>query len=397
MREVIARIVDGSRLDEFKARYGATLVTGFARLYGMPVGIIANNGILFSEIGAEGRALHRAVLRAARAAAVPAEHHRLHGRREGTRTAASPSDGAKMVTAVATAQVPKFTVLIGGSLRRRQLRHVRPRLFAAVPVDVAERAHQRHGRRAGGGRARDRQARRHRGARRRVVAPRKSAPSRRRSSSSTSTRAIPYYATARLWDDGVIDPAETRDVLGLALAATLERADPERRSSACSGCEDGRCSIKILIANRGEIACRVIRTARRMGIAHRRRLFRGRRQRAPRAHGRRGGAHRPGAGARALPRRRRRSSPPRKATGAEAIHPGYGFLSENAAFAEAVRAGRHRLHRPAACGDPRDGLEVRRQGADGEGRRAAHARLSRRRPGPGAARARGRQDRLSRC
>ena len=66
VREVIARIVDGSRFDEFKARYGSTLVTGFARLYGMPVGIIANNGILFSRVGAEGRALHRAVLRSAR-------------------------------------------------------------------------------------------------------------------------------------------------------------------------------------------------------------------------------------------------------------------------------------------------------------------------------------------
>ena len=82
VREVIARIVDGSRFDEFKARYGTTLVTGFARLHGYPVGIVANNGILFSRVGAEGRALHRAVRPARHSAAVPAEHHRLHGRPE---------------------------------------------------------------------------------------------------------------------------------------------------------------------------------------------------------------------------------------------------------------------------------------------------------------------------
>ena len=80
VREIIARIVDGSEFDEFKARYGTTLVCGFAHIEGMPVGIIANNGILFSEIGAEGRALHRAVLPAQDAAGLPAEHHRLHGR-----------------------------------------------------------------------------------------------------------------------------------------------------------------------------------------------------------------------------------------------------------------------------------------------------------------------------
>ena len=79
VREVIARIVDGSRFDEFKERYAPTIVTGFARLHGFLVGIVANNGVLFSRVRAEGHALHRAVQHARRSAGVPAEHHRLHG------------------------------------------------------------------------------------------------------------------------------------------------------------------------------------------------------------------------------------------------------------------------------------------------------------------------------
>ncbi len=90
VREVIARLVDGSRFDEFKKLYGTTLVCGFARIWGYPVGIIGNNGILFSEIRAERRAFRRVVRAARHPAAVPAEHHRLHGRAGNTKPAASP-------------------------------------------------------------------------------------------------------------------------------------------------------------------------------------------------------------------------------------------------------------------------------------------------------------------
>ena len=114
MREVIARIVDGSRLDEFKANYGTTLVTGFARIYGYPLGIVANNGILFSESAQKGA--HFIELCAQRR--IPLLFlQNISGFMVGSKYEAGgiAKDGAKMVTAVATASVPKFTVIIGGS------------------------------------------------------------------------------------------------------------------------------------------------------------------------------------------------------------------------------------------------------------------------------------------
>ena len=157
VREVIARLVDGSRFREFKARYGTTLVCGFARIYGYPVGIVANNGILFSESALKGahfvelctaRRIPLLFLQNITGFMVGKEYE--HG--------GIAKDGAKMVHAVANAHVPKLTVIIGGSLWRGQLRHVRAGLRAALPVDVAQRPHQRHGRRAGRQRAADRQA-----------------------------------------------------------------------------------------------------------------------------------------------------------------------------------------------------------------------------------------------
>ena len=148
----------------------------------------------------------------------------------------------------------------------------------------------------------------------------------------------PYYSTARLWDDGIIDPADTRRVLGMGLAAAAHAPIPAP-PTASSGCErmvststDGIRTL--LIANRGEIALRVIRTAPRLGIRTVAIYTDARRRRAARARGRRG---RPGAVATSTSTR---SSPPRGASGADAIHPGYGFLSERAAFARARRGGR---------------------------------------------------------
>ncbi len=159
VREVIMRIVDGSRFDEFKPRYGNTLVTGFAHVHGHPVGVIANNGILFSESALKGahfielccqRGIPLLFLQNITGFMVGRKYE--HG--------GIAKDGAKLVMAVANARVPKYTVVIGGSFGR---------LFAALPVDVAECAHRRDGRRAGRQRAGHGQARRHRGQGRAVV------------------------------------------------------------------------------------------------------------------------------------------------------------------------------------------------------------------------------------
>ena len=156
MREVIAppgrRLASSTSSRRTTARRWSPALPASA---GMPVGILANNGILFSEIGAEGRAFHRAVLpaRASRCCSCrtsPASWWAAQYEAGGI-----AKDGAKMVTAVACAQVPKITVDHRRLLRRRQLRHVRPRLRAALPVHVAQRAHLGDGRRAGGERAGD--------------------------------------------------------------------------------------------------------------------------------------------------------------------------------------------------------------------------------------------------
>ena len=162
VREIIARIVDGSEFHEFKSRFGTTLVCGFAHIEGMPVGIIANNGILFSESAQKGA--HFIELCCQRKMPLVFLQNItgfMVGRKYENEGIAR--HGAKMVTAVATAKRAQVHDHHRRQLRRRQLRHVRPRLLAALPVDVAQRAHLRDGRRAGRQRAGHRQARRHRG------------------------------------------------------------------------------------------------------------------------------------------------------------------------------------------------------------------------------------------
>ena len=168
VREVIARLVDDSELDEFKELYGTTLVCGFAHLGGFPVGILANNGVLFSESALKGTHFIELCAREADPAALPAEHHGLHGGpacrsrryRQGRR---QTRHGGRLRHRAETHRDHRR------QLRRRELRHVRPRLLAAAAVPVAQRTHLRHGRGAGGERARHREAR-GRGARRWRVA-----------------------------------------------------------------------------------------------------------------------------------------------------------------------------------------------------------------------------------
>jgi 3-methylcrotonyl-CoA carboxylase beta subunit len=219
VREVIARVVDDSRFDEFKATYGTTLVTGFAHIFGYPVGIVANNGILFSESALKGA--HFIELCSQRG--IPLIFlQNIAGFMVGRKYEAGgiAKDGAKMVTAVACSAVPKLTVIIGGSFGAGNYamcgRAYGPRFLwmwpnARISVMGGEQAAS-------------------------VLAQvrRDNVDARGESWSAADEEAFmepirkqyetqghPYYATARLWDDGVIDPADTREVLGLGLSAAL--------------------------------------------------------------------------------------------------------------------------------------------------------------------------------
>jgi len=228
VREVIARLVDGSRFAEFKARYGATLVTGFARIHGIPVGIIANNGVLFSESAL--KATHFIELCSARR--VPLLFLQnitgfMVGREYEARGIAK--DGAKMVTAVATAEVPKLTVIIGASNGAGNYgmcgRAYGPRFLFMWPNG---RISVMGGEQAASVLTQVKQAQSAgRGSKR--MSAREEAELKRPILEKYEREGSPYYSTARLWDDGVIDPAETRNVLGLALAATLHAPVDETR------------------------------------------------------------------------------------------------------------------------------------------------------------------------
>ena len=227
VHEIIARLVDGSEFDEFKPLYGSTLVTGFARLWGYPVGIIANNGILFSESALKGA--HFIELCAQRK--IPLVFlQNITGFMVGKKyeEGGIAKNGAKMVHAVACAKVPKFTVVIGGSFGAGNYgmcgRAYEPRFLfmwpnarisvmggeqaASVLTDVKKASLAKQGV---------------------VWTPEQETAFKEPLLEKYGREAHPYYASARLWDDGVIDPAKTRDVLGLCLSASLNAPIPESR------------------------------------------------------------------------------------------------------------------------------------------------------------------------
>ena len=221
VHEVIARLVDGSEFHEFKAHYGTTLVCGFAHIWGMPVAILANNGVLFSESAVKGA--HFIELACQRK--IPLLFlQNISGFMVGGKYEAEgiAKHGAKLVTAVATATVPKLTVLIGGSFGAGNYgmcgRAYSPRFLFTWPnarISVM-----------GGEQAASVLATVHRDAAK--WTPEEAEAFKNPIRQKYEDEGNPYYATARLWDDGVIDPAQTRDVLGLALAASLEAPIPER-------------------------------------------------------------------------------------------------------------------------------------------------------------------------
>ena len=225
VREIIARIVDNSDLHEFKSRYGTTLVCGFAHIEGMPVGIVANNGILFGESAQKGA--HFIELCCQRK--IPLVFLQnitgfMVGRKYENEGIAR--HGAKMVTAVATANVPKFTVIIGGSFGAGNYgmcgRAYSPRFLwmwpnARISVMGGEQAAgvlatvKRDGIEAKGG----------------TWSAEEEAAFKAPIKEQYEVQGHPYYATARLWDDGVIDPADTRRVLALGLAAAQNAPVPD--------------------------------------------------------------------------------------------------------------------------------------------------------------------------
>jgi 3-methylcrotonyl-CoA carboxylase beta subunit len=228
VREIIARIVDGSRFHEFKALYGTTIVTGFARIWGYPVGIVANNGVLFSESAL--KATHFIELCSARG--IPLVFlQNITGFMVGRQYEAGgiARDGAKMVMAVSNAAVPKFTVIIGGSYGAGNYgmcgRAFGPRQLWMWPnarISVM-----------GGEQAanvlctvkQDQLA----AQKKTLMTAEEETEFKRPTLEKYAKESSAYYSTARLWDDGIIDPADTRMVLGLGIAASLNAPFPERK------------------------------------------------------------------------------------------------------------------------------------------------------------------------
>ena len=219
VREIIARLVDGSRFDEFRARYGATLVTGFARLDGYLVGLIANNGVLFSESALKAthfielcnlRGIPLIFLQNITGFMVGRQYER----------AGITKDGAKMVHAVANSVVPKFTVIIGGSFGAGNYgmsgRAYEPRLLWMWPN---ARISVMGGEQAAGvlvSVKRDQLARE-----KRSLSAADEAGIRGPILEKYEREGSPYYSTARLWDDGILNPARTREALALGLSAAV--------------------------------------------------------------------------------------------------------------------------------------------------------------------------------
>ena len=227
VREIIARIVDASDFDEFKARYGPTLICGFSRIWGYPVGIVANNGILFSESSL--KAAHFVELCSQRG--IPLVFlQNITGFMVGRKyeNGGIARDGAKMVTAVACARVPKFTVVIGGSFGAGNYgmcgRAYSPRFLwmwpnARISVMGGEQA-------AGVLATVKRDALEAAG---KTWSAEQEAEFKAPIREQYEAQGHPYYASARLWDDGVIDPADTRRVLGLGLSASMNAPAEETK------------------------------------------------------------------------------------------------------------------------------------------------------------------------
>ena len=368
VREVIARIVDGSEFDEFKKLYGTTLVCGFAHLYGYPVGIVANNGILFSESSLKGA--HFIELCSQRG--IPLIFlQNITGFMVGRKyeSGGIAKDGAKLVTAVSTTAVPKITLIIGGSYGAGNYgmcgRAYDPRFLFMWPN---ARISVMGGEQAAG-----------------VLATVRSGSARLdegtgRGVQGADPGAIRYPGASVLCQCSAVGRWHHRSGGQPARAGLVAVGGAEQALAgyALRRVPDVTGMFRtLLIANRGEIACRIARTARRLGIE----------TIAVYSEADAGALHVQAAdraypigpaSARESYLNISRIIEAARAAGAEAIHPGYGFLSENPAFAEACAAAGIVFVGTAGVGDAGDGIEVGGEGADGDVWGAAAAGVSRR-------------------
>ena len=348
VREILARVVDGSRFEEFKELYGAQLVCGWASLGGYPIGVVANNGILFSPEAQKGAQF---IALCNRTDTPILFVQNITGFMVGTRYEQGGiiKDGAKLINAVSNSTVPHLTLMVGASYGagnyamagraydprfvftwpNHRIAVMGPKQLAGVLSIVRRNAAEAAGRPFD--EAADEEL-------------------RLATESQIEEESTAQYATGRLWDDGIIDPRDTRTVLAIALTAVHSAPVVGRRSSAWCGTDGAGPIRRLLVANRGEIARRLIRGRARRRVRGRRRLRGGRRRQPPRRRGRHRRAAARGHARRDVPRPRRAGARPPGPAGPTPCTRATGSSPRTPPWPKRARRG-HRLGRPAARGD----------------------------------------------